>query len=232
MSSSTALLVLQQSSIFRGVDSATLEDISKLASTHTYKPGETIFREGEAGNTLHGIVAGQIRITTTSADGQELLLNVIGPGQIVGEIAFLDGGDRTATGTAAVETPCFSIPRAPFFSLMESRPQLAVHILQLVCQRVRWTSRLVADSAFLSLPERLAARLGDLCATANPSPSSGDVEVHISQRDLATFLSVSRQAVNKTLKPWKEAGYLSLSREKIIVHDLERIRLSFAGKLV
>ena len=102
----SALLVLQQSSIFRGVDSATLEDISKLASTHTYKPGETIFREGEAGNTLHGIVAGQIRITTTSADGQELLLNVIGPGQIVGEIAFLDGGDRTATGTAAVETPC------------------------------------------------------------------------------------------------------------------------------
>ncbi len=73
-----------------------------------------MFAQGERGKQLFGVISGQIRISTESANGQELYLNIIYPGEIVGEIAFLDGGTRTATGRAAQPSTCFVIQRAPF----------------------------------------------------------------------------------------------------------------------
>jgi CRP-like cAMP-binding protein len=159
-------------------------------------------------------------ITTTSASGQQLHLNVLEAGEIIGEIAFLDGGLRTATGSAAESTTCFEIDRAAFFQLLERRPQLAVHLLQLLCKRARWMARLVADSIFLSVPERLATRLRDL---AKPAEHSLEVEVRISQTELAQFLGVSRQVVNGYLRDWERAGRVDLRRGAIRIRDVSAL---------
>ena len=143
-------------------------------------------------------------------------------GEIVGEIAFLDGGTRTATGRAAQPSTCFMIQRAPFMKLLKTEPQLTVHLLELVCQRVRWTSKLVADSAFLSVPERLASRLTELLATED-TDAYGQFEVRLSQIELAHFLGVSRQVVNGHLQRWQKQGFVTLSRGSIVVHDLSAV---------
>ena len=147
--------ILRASPAFGGLDAESLEAMGALCVNRRFQAGQTVFRQGESGTALFGVISGKIRVSVSSEDGQELHLNLIEPGEIVGEIAFIDGGSRTATGTAAAATTCFTIARAPFFKLLDRRPQISRHLLNLLCERVRWTSRLVADSAFLSVPDRM-----------------------------------------------------------------------------
>jgi CRP/FNR family cyclic AMP-dependent transcriptional regulator len=209
-----AVTILRDSPSFRGLDSESLREIEALCVDRRYETGETVFRQGEPGTALLGVVSGQIRITVNSEQGRELHLNLIESGEIIGEIAFIDGGLRTATGAAAVPTLCFTIQRSPFFALMDKRPQISRHLLSLLCERVRWTSQLVADSAFLSVPDRLLTRLHNL-APSGDVLADGTVKVLISQQELADFLGVSRQVVNGYLREWQKQGRVALSRGAI-----------------
>jgi CRP-like cAMP-binding protein len=218
MANSGAMSVLRRNPIFEGVDQSVLEDVAALCRNRHYARGETVFEEGTAGAKLHGVIAGRLIITTTSAQGLELNLNVAEPGEIIGEIAFLDGGLRTATARAAEPSTCFEIDREPFFGLLDRSAQLSAQLLQLVCKRVRWMTKLAADSAFLSVPQRLALHLRYL---AKPSTDGSAVlEVRISQAELADFLGVSRQVVNGYLQVWRKDGRIDVSRGTIRIKDL------------
>ena len=206
--------ILSASPAFGGLDSDSIRAVEALCVNRRYQPGQTVFRQGEPGTALFGVIAGKIRVSVSSEDGQELNLNLIEPGEIVGEIAFIDGGPRTATGTAAAPTTCFTIARAPFFALLDRRPQISRHLLNLLCERVRWTSRLVADSAFLSVPDRMLTRLRDLAPSGDRLPD-GRVRVRISQQELADYLGVSRQVVNGYLRRWQAEGKVVLGRGAI-----------------
>jgi CRP-like cAMP-binding protein len=214
-----ALSVLRHSPIFQGLSAELLRHIASLGKNREYRRGEIVFEEGAPGTRLYGVIAGRLIITTTSAEGAELHLNVVGPGEIVGEIAFLDGGLRTATGRAAEPTTCFEIDRASFFALLERTPELGTHLLQLVCRRVRWMTNLIADSAFLTVPERLAKHLRNL---ATPTEDNG-AEVRISQAELAQFLGISRQVVNSYLRAWERDGRVELGRGTIRIKDFSAL---------
>jgi len=204
-------LVLQHSPIFGSLDDGVVDALVGMSTTQNYHDGESIFREGEAGDVLIGVISGSINIHTNSRDGQLLNLNRIYPGEVIGEIAFLDGGTRTASGEATEQTQCFTIKRAPFIELMRERSELAEQLLILVCQRVRWTSDRVADFAFLTPQARLGRRLVLLAADAR--------EVQISQAELANFLGISRQAVNGYLRDWQIRGTVELYRGRIVILD-------------
>jgi CRP-like cAMP-binding protein len=206
--------IIRNSPTFRELDATSLEEIQKLCAIREFRPGETVFRQGEPGHTLVDLVSGKIRISVMSASGQELNLNLIEPGEIVGEIAFIDGGMRTATGTAVAPCRCITIARQPFFALMDRRPQIGRHLLALLCERVRWTSQLVADSAFLSVPDRMVSRLLDL-AQLNRGQVEQEVAVRLPQQELADYLGVSRQVVNGYLREWQKNGQVRLSRGTI-----------------
>ena len=212
-----AMSVLRISPIFRDLPRELLDELAALCRNHEYRPGEIVFEEGRPGTKLYGLISGRLVITTTSARGVQLNLNVAERGEIVGEIAFLDGGPRTATGRATEPTTCFEIDRADFFALLDRLPQLSAHLLQLVCRRVRWMTKLVGDSAFLSVQERLAIRLHDL---AKPSGRAECCEVRISQAELAQFLGISRQVVNGYLRAWERQGRVELARGSIRIKNL------------
>lgn len=217
MQNAGAMTILRGSSLFRGVPEAALASTAALCRNRTYGRGETVFCEGTAGDRLYGVIAGRLLITTTSSDGAELHLNVAEAGEIVGEIAFLDGGLRTASARAAEPTTCFEIERTAFMQLLDRTPELSTHLMQLVCKRVRWMTRLVSDAAFLSVPERLAARLLQLAA---PLPQEIGAEVRISQGELAQFLGISRQVVNGYLRTWQREGRIELKRGTIRIKNL------------
>jgi len=219
MTNAGAMAVLRSSPIFRGVAEEVLQDVASLCRNHVYRRGEAVFKEGTSGTKLYGLISGRLLITTTSEKGHELHLNVVEPGEIVGEIAFLDGGLRTATGRAAEPSTCFEIDRLAFFKLLERTPELSTHLLQLVCQRVRWMTKLAADSAFLSVPERLAVRLKHLARRFDDDSA----EVKISQTDLAQFLGVSRQVVNGYLREWERDGRIELARGSIRIKKLSAL---------
>ncbi len=216
------LTVLKNSWLFRDLDAPILERISELCSNRQADKGEVLFVQGEPGDALYGVVSGEVRISANSAEGQEMHLNVVRPGEIVGEIALLDGGARSASAVATKNSVLFVMPRAAFLSLLESEQSLAAHFLVLLCQRIRWISEIVEDEAFRSVPMRLARRVVILARLHGEESEEGCV-LRLSQHDLAQFLNVSRQVVNVNLQQWQRDGLVSLARGVVIVKDFDAL---------
>lgn len=214
----TAETVIERDSLFRGLPTATIKRVATLAVRHVHEPGAIIFMRGDPGDSLCGIVTGRVRISTSRAGGKEVFLNLLGPGETFGEIALLDGKSRTATATAITRTELTVIRRDPFLSLLRSEPQLATHLIQLLCQRVRWTAELTEDSALLSVPARIAKRLVSL-ARLQGQNTPGGIRVRLSQEELAQFLGLSRQVVNQHLQAWKAKGWILGGRGGVTLNN-------------
>jgi CRP/FNR family cyclic AMP-dependent transcriptional regulator len=204
-------MMLERSPLFRGLPPASLQRLASLATQRRYSAGEVVFSQGDPGDALYGVVSGKIRISTGATDGREVSLNIMEPGDTFGEIALLDGGERTAAATADVPSELVSIRREHFLDMLKREPPLALELLRLCGQRLRWTSGLFEDAALLDVPSRLAKRLVGLV-------QDGD-SISISQEELAGFLGVSRQVVNQYLQGWKDQGWIKLGRGVITVCD-------------
>ena len=200
-----------------------MDRIAALSHRRSLIKDELIFQQGDAGDTLYAVISGQVRISVSAEDGKEIFLNIMEPGDAFREIALIDGEPRTATATAITDVGLITIERKRFMNLMEQEPKLAIHLLHVFCERLRWTSGLVEDAAFLDVPSRLAKRLLKLCERHGNLTDRG-IQVDISQSELAQFLNVSRQKVNKYLQEWRKAGAIELARGKIVVCNSEEVK--------
>ncbi len=222
----SAKAVLQRNYLFRGLPAAALDRVAALASRRVYQKGAVIFSQGDPGDALFGVASGRVRVSASGAGGREVFLNIMEPGDAFGEIAVIDGLPRTAGATALDHTTLVVLKRKDFLALLEREPRLAIHLLELLCARLRWTSELVEESAFLSGTARLAKRLLILASLhGRPLGSAGEaMELRISQSDLAHFLGVSRQIVNQHLGEWHKAGWVDLGRARIVIEDPDALR--------
>ena len=216
-------IVLQRSPLFRGLAPPALERIAALATQRNFGMGEIVCSQGDPGDALYAVVTGRIRISSGAADGREIFLNIMEPGDSFGEIALLDGGTRTATAVAMVASELVSLRRDHLLALLEREPRVALELLRLCGERLRWTSGLLEDAALLDAPARLAKRLLSLGQLHGERSGSG-YTLRISQEDLANFLGVSRQAVNQQLQAWKAQGWIALGRGSVTVLDDQAVR--------
>jgi CRP/FNR family cyclic AMP-dependent transcriptional regulator len=210
--------ILERNRLFRGLSAATIQQISALAIRRPYEQDAIVFSQGDPGDSLYGVVTGRVRISASTREGKEMFLNIMEPGDTFGEIALLDGNPRTATATATAAGELMIIPRAQFLALLQREPTVAIHLLQLLCQRIRWTSGQAEDSALLSVPARLARRLLTL-ARQHGQQSPKGVQLVISQEEMGRFLGISRQAVNQYLQEWRAKGWVDVGRGKVTVLD-------------
>lgn len=222
-------MMLQRSPLFRGLPLPALERIAALATQRAYRNGEVVFSQGDAGDALHAVVTGRIRISTGAADGREIFLNIMEPGDTFGEIALLDGGARTASAVAIADSQLVSLRREHLAGLLEQEPKVALELLRLCGERLRWTSSLLEDAALLDAPARLAKRLLSL-GQHHGERGGGGLALRISQEELAGFLGVTRQLVNQQLQAWKVRGWVELARGALTVRDEEALRAVAQGK--
>src|SRR5690606_4458595 len=169
----TAAVVLRRNYMFRGLPERALATIASLASRKVHQKGSIIFSQGDSGDALYGVASGRVRISASGAGGREVFLNIMEPGDTFGEIAVMDGLPRTAGAMALDRTTLIVVKRVDFLALLEREPQIALHLLKLLCQRLRWTSELVEESAFLSGPARLAKPLLILAELHGPPSGTG-----------------------------------------------------------
>lgn len=225
----TPQVVLRGNFLFRDLPAGTLQKIAALASRRTCPAGTVIFSQGDEGDALYGVVSGQVRISSSTRDGREALFNVMKAGDSFGEIALVDGKPRTASAVAVAECDLMVIRRAQFRELMAREPQLPIHLLTLFCERLRWTSQMVEEAAFLHVPTRLARRLLYLSNPHGTSAAAGTT-IRASQHELAQFLSVSRQFVNQHLQRWRRQGWINVARGRITIRDPEALARVAAGQ--
>jgi CRP-like cAMP-binding protein len=211
-----AKTLIERNHLFRGLPQKTIDRVAALATRRSYDEGAIIFMRGDPGDSLCGVVTGRVRISASRAGGKEVFLNIMEPGDAFGEIALLDGSPRTATATAMARTELTIIPRDAFFALLRTEAQLAEHLIQLLCKRVRWTAEQMEDSALLSVPAKIAKRLLSLARVQGRESPEG-VRLAISQEELAQFLGLSRQIVNQHLQAWRGKGWIALGRGSVTI---------------
>ena len=203
--------ILEGHFLFGELPEADRETLVTYSRLETYRDGETIFLKGSPGRGMMAVLRGEVRISAPSSDGREIVLNIIRPGEIFGEIALLDGKDRSANAEAIGNCVLFVIERRDFLPFIEKRPGLALRLLAMMCERLRRTTQQVEDLLFLDLPARLAKQLLDLTPpgrTAAETPFR--IPAKISQGELGHRIGVSRESINRQLGKWQQEGILEL----------------------
>jgi len=218
--------LLSNSELLSGLDEVMLDRLLSMTVTRRLDKNETLFVKGDPGDSLFGVQEGKIKIVTTSPNGKEVTLNIIEKGQFFGEIALLDGMDRTADAIAMEKTEVLVIQRRDFIPFLEKHPKLCIQVMQLLCHRVRLTSEMVEDAAFLPLDGRLAKRLLNLADLYGQEQPGGGVLIglNLPQQELARMMGTSRESVNKQLQIWRNQGWIELARGKVTILNEEALQ--------
>ena len=157
-------------------------------------------------------------------EGRELTLALLEPGEVFGEIALLDGLPRSANATAIEKSECLLTPASAFSAALMHDHQLAVHLIELLCEMLRRNNEAIGAFAFLGLDGRLAQKLHDLAmAHAVLDDGAARFTRRFSQLDLAQMLGVSREAVNKRLSIFAHDGLVLQTDGLFEIPDLSAL---------
>ncbi|AUG51359.1 Crp/Fnr family transcriptional regulator [Thalassospira marina] len=212
--------ILAGSFLFEDLDPALLEQLSESATIKRLADGDLLFEKGDPADGLYAVEAGKIRISSLSGSGKEIVLNVLAPGAVFGEIALLDSEPRTASARAVGPTRLLYISRENFFEIFDRETELRRHITALLCRRLRWVSALLEDANFLDLTARLIKRLLWLAERhGGPDPEGIRIALPLSQQELGYMLGVTREAVNKKLRELEKAGLITRRDGRLVIRD-------------
>ncbi len=196
------------------------KDLISLGKEIHFKTQNTLFMQGDEGKHIYIIKSGAVAITTFSNDGQEVILQTLHEDEIFGEIAIFDNEPRTANAIAQNNTILIAIDGNKFLDFLNQNPHIYIGIIQLLCKRLRWNSKLVESFVFADSMERLLVRLIYLAEYHGYDNSS---TINISQDDLAKMLGLSREIVNKKLQELQTQNLVTLERKKITINDIEKL---------
>ena len=223
------LSVLRQHPIFRELEPDALDQLCRYAKPTSLKRGATIFSKGDPGSSLYAVISGTVKISVSSPDGRNAILNLIGPGEIFGEVAVLDGGERTADANASTNCEILVIDRREFLPFVKQQPVLAMKFIELLCDRLRWTSDQVEQVILQDLPRRLASALLGLTEKRKLDPSSRTIA--ITQQEISEMVGMTRESINKQLRSWAARDWVRLEHGAIVLLNPEPLRgLAEAGQ--
>ncbi|MCY1399996.1 cAMP receptor protein [compost metagenome] len=182
--------------------------------------GRCLYRRGELSDGAYIILDGIIRLSNTSADGHEAVLNFYEPGNWIGEVSMIDGLPRTHDAFAHAQSVVLQVTPPHFEELLARHPSFSRQVLSLECLRLR--AMLVAFSSFStqSLEQRLAGRLLGLGVSfGSPGAQGLQIDLHLSQETMAQLIGATRQRVNQVLKKWEAEGMIEHRYGRVTVLD-------------
>jgi CRP/FNR family transcriptional regulator, cyclic AMP receptor protein len=219
---SSKLSVLRKHPYFADLEPEAFDQLCRYAKHTTLKRGATIFSKGDPGNTLVAVISGTVKISISSPDGRNAILNLIGAGEIFGEIALLDNQPRTADATANSNCELFIIDRREFVPFVRSQPTLAMKLIELLCGRLRWTSDQVEQIILQNLPGRLASALLRLTEKHKLEPQGRTIA--ITQQEISEMVGMTRESINKQLRAWAARNWVRLEHGAIVVLKPEALQ--------
>ncbi|SHL43383.1 Crp/Fnr family transcriptional regulator [Roseibium suaedae] len=202
---------LRNSFSLEGLSADLAEQLASLARPMKIPAGTILFENGDPGNGCYAVLEGSLKVSILSVEGDEQLLAVLGPGDLVGELALLDGRPRSATVSALKEARLAFIDKAAFERFADENPAVYRHMLAIVSKRLRHSNDVLAARSFLPLPGRVAQTLLQLSETFGKTLDDGRVLIHykLSQADIANMSGAARENVSRVLNDWRRCGTIS-----------------------
>ena len=204
--------LLEQAPLFSVLHPTDIRTLASRFHPVRYGRGEVIFREGEPAERLFLIEAGRVKLSIASPTGQELLIGVLGRGQIFGELEVIDRGQRAMDARAMEDAFLYALAADVFWTMLENKPALARRLLELMARRLRRADQTSQDLVFFDAPTRLARRLLQLAEEHGEPVGSGEesvkIVVRVTQEELAQMIGVTRESANRLVASFTERGWI------------------------
>jgi len=216
--------IFERHSLFGKLSGGEIDTLLAYSRVERYPAGREIFAKGSAGQSMMAVLRGTVKMSSVSPEGKEIVFNIMHPGDCFGEIALLDGEERSADAIAMTNCELLVLNRRDFMPILENRADICLILLRILCQRVRQTSEQVEDVLFRHLESRIAKALLHLAESADlHGDRSLAIDLHLSQRELGNIAGGSRESVNKHLQSWHKAGLIELGKGSIMIRDVSAI---------
>ena len=216
--------VVRRAPLFTALDEAAAVSLRTSMDTVKIAKGSILFKEGDDGEHLYVIVDGKLKLGTSSGDGRENLLSILGPGEMFGELSLFDPGPRTSTATAVTDAKLLSLSHEKVIPWLRQNPEVSLQLLTRLSQRLRRTNEAVGDLVFSDVPGRVAKALIDLGDRFGKTTPEGLLVNHdLTQEELAQLVGASRETVNKALADFAGRGWLKLDGRSVLIADVDRL---------
>ena len=216
--------VVRRAPLFTALDESAALSLRASMDTVKIAKGSILFKEGDDGEHLYVIIDGKLKLGTSSGDGRENLLSILGPGEMFGELSLFDPGPRTSTATAVTDAKLLSLSHEKVIPWLKQNPEVSLQLLTRLSQRLRRTNEAVGDLVFSDVPGRVAKALIDLGDRFGKTTPEGLLVNHdLTQEELAQLVGASRETVNKALADFAGRGWLKLDGRSVLITDVERL---------
>ena len=205
--------LLRKNFLFAELTDAELGELVAHARIERHRAGEVIFGKGSPGQSMMAVVRGSVKMAAPSPDGREVVFNIMTAGEIFGEIAVLDSGERSADAIALTDCELLVVYRRDFIPFLRRHPDLCLTVMSVLCRRLRHTSEQVEDVLFADIGARIVKVLLWLANGPQAAPErAGSGTIRVTQQELGNLVGGSRESVNRQLQAWQKAGLLAQQR--------------------
>jgi CRP-like cAMP-binding protein len=219
------LWYLKNINLFRGMTDVQMQSVEQRTVMREVRRRETLYLPGDAGDRIYLLKRGVVKISSLGADGREIILAFLRPGEVFGEEAVLDESPRDHMAEAYEDALICIIQRREFLDLLRSMPDLGFKVTKLIGLRLKTFRSRVENLLFKGAPARLAATLLDLAEQHGVRDDHGTLlPLRLSQQDLASLIGVTRESVNIALAEFRRNGLITLEGRSIRLVRPEGLR--------
>src|SRR3954454_18609151 len=222
----TSAGLLRSVPLFADLGEAELERFSRVAVPRSFPAGTRVFHEGDRSDACYIVREGSFRVTREHSDGRAITLATLGPGEVFGELAMLDGDTRSASAEALSDGELLALPANDVRGLLARHPEISVKLVAALVRRLRAANVRLSRQAFQTVPSRVAGILAQLSREGQDGDGNPEEEVTIqmNQTDLAQLAGTSRESVSRFLAELERAGVVRSGRGRVTVLEPEKLR--------
>ncbi|MBA2522233.1 MAG: Crp/Fnr family transcriptional regulator [Solirubrobacterales bacterium] len=220
----SAAELLARVPLLADLEAGELERIAQVAIPRSFPKGSRVFHEGDRSDASYVIRSGEVRVTREHSDGRAIALATLGPGELVGELAMLDGGVRSASVEALTDIELLAVSATDMKGLLERNADITTKLVVALAQRLRETNERISRQSFQTVPSRVAGVLSQLVSADNAEQGRDGVTIRMNQSDLAQLAGTSRESVSRFLAVLERAGVVRVGRGRVTIFEPARLR--------
>jgi CRP/FNR family transcriptional regulator len=213
--------LLRSVPLFADLEEDELERFSRVAVPRSFPAGTRVFHEGDRSDACYIVREGSFRVTREHSDGRAITLATLGPGEVFGELAMLDGDLRSASAESLTDGELLALPAVDVKALLARHPEISVKLVAALVRRLRAANERISRQSFQTVPSRVAGVLSQLAAET--TREGGEVTIRMNQADLAQLAGTSRESVSRFLADLERSGVVRSGRGRVTILDPEKL---------
>jgi CRP/FNR family cyclic AMP-dependent transcriptional regulator len=223
-SAQSAIDLLRSVPLFADLEEGELERFSQVAVPRSFPAATRVFHEGDNSDACYIVSEGSCRVTREHSDGRAITLATLGPGEIFGELAMLDGDRRSASAESVTDGTLLALPASDVRSLLGRNPEIALKLVAGLVRRLRAANMRLSRQSFQTVPSRVAGILAQLSREDQDGDETAEVTIRVNQTDLAQLAGTSRESVSRFLAELERAGVVRSGRGRVTVLEPQKLR--------